>query len=64
MGVQFKKPVKVRAFNLRKVPEPLFFRIKMAAAAELMSSRDWVLQLAEKRIRELEEEGKLPKAKP
>ena len=57
-----KKPV-FKVFNLRKVPDDLFFRIRMAAAAEKQSSRDWLLGLAEGRIQELERQGKLPKDK-
>jgi len=56
-----KKPT-LRAFNLRGVPEATFFRIKMAAAAEKLSSRDWLLHLAEARLAELEQQGKLPKS--
>jgi hypothetical protein len=55
-----KKP-KFKVFNLRKVPEETFFRIKMAAAAEKQTSRDWLLALAETRLAELERQGKLPK---
>lgn len=57
------KKTAFKVFNLRKVPEELFFRIKMAAAAEKQSSRDWLLKLAEGRIQELERQGKLPKEK-
>lgn len=57
------KKQKFKVFNLRKVPEELFFRIKMAAAAEKLSSRDWLVALAEGRIQELERQGKLPKDK-
>jgi hypothetical protein len=56
-----KKNGPVRAFNLRGVPAKTFFRIKMAAAAEQLSSRDWLLGLAEARLAELERQGKLPK---
>lgn len=62
MGLIVKKQ-KFKVFNLRKVPEEMFFLIKMAAAAEKQSSRDWLLQLAENRIHELERLGKLPKDK-
>ncbi|WHZ30069.1 MAG: hypothetical protein OJF51_004871 [Nitrospira sp.] len=62
MAIFIKKP-KLKVFNLRKVPEDLFFRIKMAAAAEKKSSVEWLLQLAEDRIQELERAGKLPKNK-
>ena len=55
------KKSQFRAFNFRKVPEETFFRIKMAAAAEKKTSRDWLLALAETRIAELERLGKLPK---
>ena len=58
-----KKKGPVHAFNLRAVPAKTFFKIKMAAAAEQMSARDWLLKLAENRVVELEHEGKLPKYK-
>lgn len=51
-----------RVFNLRKIPKELFFRMKMAAAAEEQTSTDWLLGLAESRIKELETMGKLPKS--
>jgi len=50
-----------KVFNLRKVPDDLFYRIKMAAAAEKQTSRDWLLALAVARCAELEQQGKLPK---
>ena len=55
------KKTKFKVFNLRKVPEDTFFRIKMAAAAEKQTSRDWLLALAQARLAELEQQGKLPK---
>lgn len=58
-----KKKTPVHAFNLRAVPAKTFFKIKMAAAAEQLSARDWLLNLAERRVAELEHEGKLPKSK-
>lgn len=51
----------VHAFNFRGVPEKLFYRIKQAAAVERVSARDWLLGLAEARMKELEQQGKLPK---
>jgi len=61
-GMASKKKAAVHAFNLRAVPAKTFFKIKMAAAAEQMSARDWLLNLAESRVAELEREGKLPKS--
>jgi len=58
-----KKKAPVHAFNLRAVPEKLFFRIKQAAAVEHLSSRDWLLRLAEARLAELEREGKISRDK-
>jgi hypothetical protein len=55
------KPPKFKVFNLRKVPEETFFRIKMAAAAEKQTARDWLLALAQDRLAELEQQRKLPK---
>lgn len=56
-----RKKAVVHAFNLRAIPAKTFFRIKMAAAAEQLSARDWLLNLAENRVAELERLGKLPK---
>jgi len=58
-----KKKAVVHAFNLRAIPARTFFKIKMAAAAEQKSARDWLLNLAERRIAELEHDGRLPKSK-
>jgi hypothetical protein len=55
------KPTPYRVFNFRQVPTKTFFKIKMAAAAEQQSAREWLLSLAEERIKELEAQGKLPK---
>ena len=56
-----KKKATVRAFNLRGLPEDTFFRIKAAAAVEKRSPRDWLLALAQARLAELVQQGKLPK---
>lgn len=55
------KPPLYRVFNFRQVPTKTFFKIKMAAASEQQSAREWLLALAEARIAELERQGKLPK---
>ena len=49
--------------NLRRVPEDLAHRIKMAAAAEHRSVKGFLLHWAEERIRELERAGTLSKRK-
>ena len=52
------------ALNLRGIPRPVFYRLKMAAAAEQKKSvRDWIMGLIEARIDELERKGILPKGK-
>jgi ERCC4-type nuclease len=51
------------ALNIRRVPEVLFYKIKMAAAVERKSTRDLVLDLLQGKIDELERQGKLPKEK-
>ncbi len=56
-----KKKAPVRAFNLRGISEQTFFNIKIAAATERLSPRDWLLRLAEARLAELKQQGKLPK---
>lgn len=56
-----KKKATVRAFNLRGLPEDTFFQIKVAAAVEKQTPRDWLLALAQARLAELKQQGKLPK---
>ena len=51
------------ALNLRDVPTDLLYRVKLAAAVERRTLKDFLLALAEERIQELEKKGLLPKGK-
>jgi len=57
------KNEKLPGLNIRDIPEDLFYRLKMSAAAERKSVRALVLELIEGKIRELEKRGILPKGK-
>jgi hypothetical protein len=59
-----KAPHEARAaINIRGLPRELFYRLKMAAAAEHKTVRELVLGLIEEKIQELEKKGLLPKRK-
>lgn len=49
--------------NIRDIPRDTLYRLKMAAAAEQTTVKDLVLDLIEKKLRELEKKGLLPKGK-
>jgi hypothetical protein len=49
--------------NIRGIPKETIFRLKMAAAAEHRTIKDFILALIDERIQELEKKGLLPKAK-
>lgn len=49
--------------NLRNIPRNIYFRVKMAAAAEQRSVKDLVLDLIEAKLQEMEKKGLLPKEK-
>ena len=51
------------ALNIRGIPREVFFRLKMAAAAEHKTVRELLLELIEGKIQELERKGLLPKGK-
>jgi porphobilinogen deaminase len=53
-----------KVFNFRDIPTDFFFRMKTAASTEHQTMREWLVTQAERRIRELEQEGKLAKIKP
>lgn len=50
------------AWNFRDIPRDLMRRVKMAAAHEGKSVRSFLIELAVRRIDELEKKGILPKA--
>lgn len=51
------------AWNFRDIPRDLMRRVKMAAAHEGKSVKDFLIELAEARLEELERKGILPKGK-
>ncbi len=51
------------AWNFRDIPRELMRRVKMAAAHEGKSVKDFLIELAETRLQELERKGILPKGK-
>jgi len=51
------------AWNFREIPRDLMRKVKMAAAHEGKSVKDFLIELAEARIEELERKGILPKGK-
>lgn len=51
------------AWNFRDIPRDLMRKVKMAAAHEGKSVKDFLIELAEGRIHELERKGILPKTK-
>ncbi len=51
------------AWNFREIPRPLMRRVKMAAAHEGKSVKQFLMELAERRLEELERKGILPKGK-
>lgn len=51
------------AWNFRDIPRDLMRKVKMAAAHEGKSVKDFLIELAEARLQELERKGILPKSK-
>jgi hypothetical protein len=51
------------AWNFRDIPRDLMRKVKMAAAHEGKTVKDFLIQLAEARIQELEKKGILPKVR-
>ncbi|TKB64006.1 MAG: hypothetical protein E8D47_12210 [Nitrospira sp.] len=51
------------AWNFRDIPRGLMNRVKMAAAYEGKTVKDFLIELAEAKIQELERKGILPKGK-
>ena len=51
------------AWNFREIPRDLMRKVKMAAAHEGKTVKDFLMELAEARIQELEKRGILPKGK-
>jgi hypothetical protein len=51
------------AWNFRDIPRDLMRKVKMAAAHEGKTVKDFLIELAEARIQELERKGILPKGK-
>jgi uncharacterized protein (DUF1778 family) len=51
------------AWNFREIPRELMRRVKMAAAHEGKTVKDFLIELAQARIEELVRKGILPKSK-
>ncbi len=51
------------AWNFRDIPRDLMRKVKMAAAHEGKTVKDFLIELAESRISELEKRGILPRGK-
>ena len=51
------------AWNFRDIPRGLMQRVKMAAAYEGKTVKQWLMDLARVRIGEMEKRGILPKEK-
>ena len=51
------------AWNFREIPWSLMRRVKMTAAHEDKTVKEFLMELAERRLDELERKGILPKGK-
>ncbi len=51
------------AWNFREIARSLMRRVKMAAAHEGKTIKEFLMELAERRLEELERKGILPKGK-
>ncbi len=51
------------AWNFREIPSGLMQRVKMAAAYEGKSVKQWLMDLARMKLAEMEKKGILPKGK-
>jgi hypothetical protein len=51
------------AWNFREIPRDLMRKVKMAAAHEGKTVKDFLIELAEARIQEFERKGILPRGK-
>jgi len=51
------------AWNFREIPRGLMQRVKMAAAYEGKTVKQWLMDLARARLAEMEKRGILPKGK-
>lgn len=56
-------PEDTRAWNCRDIPRDLMRKVKRAAARKGKTVKDFLIELAEGRIHELERKGILPKEK-
>ena len=51
------------AWNFREIPRSLMQRVKMAAAYEGKTVKQWLMDLSKARLAEMEKRGILPKRK-
>ena len=56
-------PEDTGAWNFRDIPRELMRKVKMAAAHEGKTVKDFLIELAEARLQELERKGILPRSK-
>ena len=56
-------PASTGAWNFRDIPRDLMRKVKMAAAHEGKTVKDFLIELAEARLQELERKGILPRGK-
>jgi uncharacterized protein (DUF1778 family) len=56
-----QSPEGTGAWNFREIPRDLMRKVKMAAAHEGKTVKDFLVELAQKRLEELERKGILPK---
>ncbi len=50
-------------WNMREIPRSLMRKVKMAAAHEGKTVKEFLIELAERRLEELERKGILPKGR-
>ena len=58
-----QSPEGAGAWNFREIPRDLMRKVKMAAAHEGKTVKDFLIELAEGKVQELERKGILPKGK-
>jgi len=62
-GMSRTPPEGTGAWNFRGIPRDLMRKVKMAAAHEGQTVKDFLINLAEAKIQEFERRGVLPKGK-
>ena len=62
-GMARTPPEGTGAWNFRDIPRDLMRKVKMAAAHEGKTVKEFLLELAQAKVEELERKGILPKSK-